>query len=160
MATLHYHPSLMRDPAAKPCTLRIICTSCLHMLSYGAQHYGHHLTKLMSLWNWSASLGSCLDTFHSIQSNAGQQTEPEWDKTFWDFTSASIKQHCNWQLGYSFCAATLENVRRSQEVKSLWSRPANLPEQGSATRLPFAVIHVCIHPSIIFTLIRVYASVY
>lgn len=40
----------------------------------GASSYKAHVTlKLASL----ASLGSRLDTFHSFQSNAGRQTEPE-----------------------------------------------------------------------------------
>lgn len=92
-----------------------------------ASSYKAHITlKLVLL----ASLGSCLETFYSFQSNAGQQKEPEWDSTFWDFTFASIKQGYNWQLDYSFYTATLENVRRSQEVKSLCSRPAHFGWTG------------------------------
>lgn len=107
-----------------------------------AMHSAHHL-YIMSTHAviWSSTLRAssykahvtlklvCIAWFMSryISQHSEQRwaTDGTWVRqTFWDFTSASIKQHCNWQLGYSFCAATLENVRRSQEVKSLWSRPA------------------------------------
>lgn len=125
VAALHYHASLMRHSAMNPCTRCIIWMgSSTHAVIrgslFGASSYKAHVTlKLVSL---DSLLGSCLDIFHSFQSNARQRAEPERGSTFWDFSFASVKQSCNWQLGYSSCVATLVNVRGSQEVKSLYSR--------------------------------------
>lgn len=67
MAALHYHPSLMRNPALNQRAPCIISTPCLHMLSFGARRWAHHLTELVAPRKRCRSLASRLDTFHSFQ---------------------------------------------------------------------------------------------
>lgn len=92
----------------KPCTVCIICTPCLHMLSLGLSASAHHLARL-TIAGMLDSLGLC----RHISQGAGRQRE--WRGTFWVWTGKAVND--SWAVRSSGEGHELENLLDKSHVK-------------------------------------------